>query len=88
MHLNCSRFYHQTLASTCKYNITLLGGGPLQRRMNAIKVHSGHNNSNSINFRGATSGTRGSIRADTGTETCDLVYPPGTNQKMGKITNL
>jgi len=52
--------------------------------MNAIKVHSGQNHSNSISFRGAPSGFRDSIRAATGTgQSSDVVYPPGTNHKMG-----
>ena len=66
----------------------MLGGGPLTRRMNAIKLHSGHNHSNSISFRGAPSGNRDSLRATTGTKTSGLVYPPGTNHKMGKVTYL
>ena len=57
--------------------------------MNAIKVHSGHNHSNSISFRGAPSGFRDSIRAATGTGmSSDVVYPPGTNHKMGNTLPL
>ena len=74
-------FYHHTLDRYV--NITfLLGGGPLTRRMNAIKVHSGQNHSNSLSFRGGPA--RDSIRAATGTGiSSDVVYPPGTNHKMG-----
>ena len=69
----------------------MIGGGPLTRRMNAIKVHSGHNNTNSINFRGAGSGGgfRDSIRAATGTGLAsDLVYPPDINHKIGNLLPL
>ena len=61
------------------------GGGPLQRRMNAIKAHSGHNNSNSIHFRGAPGTFRESLRAATGSGmSSDMVYPPDSNDKTGK----
>ena len=59
--------------------------------MNAIKVHSGHNNTNSINFRGAGSGGGfgDSIRASKGTGmSSDLVYPPDINHKIGNISLL
>ena len=59
--------------------------------MNAIKVHSGHNNTNSINFRGAGpgGGFRDSIRAATGTGmSSGLVYPPDINHKIGNILPL
>ena len=55
--------------------------------MNAIKVHSGQNHTNSISFRGgpAGGGFRDSLRTGTGTGmSSDMVYPPGQNHKMGK----
>ena len=58
--------------------------------MNAIKAHSGHghhNHANSISFRGGAgvSNNRESIRPATGIGMAsDVVYPPGTNHKMGK----
>ena len=53
--------------------------------MNAIKVHSGHNHSNSISFRGGHGGCRESLRTATGTGvSSDMVYPPDSNDKTGK----
>lgn len=56
--------------------------------MNAIKVHSGQNHTNSISFRGGPAGGGGfrdSLRTGTGTGmSSDMVYPPGQNHKMGK----
>jgi len=69
----------------------MIGGGPLTRRMNAIKVHSGHNNTNSINYRGAGpgGGFRDSIRAATGTGmSSDLVFPPDISHKIGNTLPL
>ena len=53
--------------------------------MNAIKVHSGHNHSNSISYRGGHGGCRESLRTATGTgASSDMVYPPDSNDKTGK----
>ena len=89
--LLCSCFITHTTQIENKHYNPIIGGGPLTRRMNAIKVHSGHNNTNSINFRGAGpgGGFRDSIRAATGTGLAsDLVYPPDINHKIGNLLPL